>query len=465
MSKYKSFALVISWLAFFGFSTESSPSFLQTAIYQSDQSTSKGTLANGIEELDSNLSDISGQTKDSLEVLNDQESSEIKITDTFATSTINYQLYELNSLLDSVQSDIDDFEAQLDAIEDCDGYHTCTDCTVDSKCVWCPSEKTCVAGDETGPEDNVCENFKYGECDSVGCDFYNTCSTCLLDPECGWCENYCVPGTSEGSSLCTGDYYHVYGANNVCPKKSVSKPGDLVIDLFESNSEKKEKINYILERLYSLESSLEESIEETNSKLASINQQSEEGTSVEVTDTTVKSQNDGLGDQVDEIYEEEINDERAWQNELADNTTATTVDEINQLLIESENEMNENVDESYALLEEEIDWLEGNITAEIDELEQEYEETESEFNENQEAQAEADAAAAQTTTDTTTTDSSTTSTDESGTETTDQTSTESSETGDADSAETEEASSESVFLQFSSYLFTRSKLLLSNISN
>ena len=107
--------------------------FLQK--FQSNQKTSLGTIGQGLEQIDSDLSSFSSSLSDSFKTIDDQIDISISLTTTLATSLLSSQISELERELSTVEDDIEELEANLETIQTCSEYSTCSGCSYDYNCV------------------------------------------------------------------------------------------------------------------------------------------------------------------------------------------------------------------------------------------------------------------------------------------------------------------------------------------
>ncbi|XP_020606886.1 attractin-like [Orbicella faveolata] len=82
----------------------------------------------------------------------------------------------------------------------CHNLSSCDDCTSKRRCMWCESEKQCVA--TTAYAVNFpfgqCRGWVQSQCSAVKCSGLKTCDDCHTLPECGWCDD----GSETGLGQC-----------------------------------------------------------------------------------------------------------------------------------------------------------------------------------------------------------------------------------------------------------------------
>ena len=123
---------------------------------------------------------------------------------------MNAQLQDKKEELEAVNFEIADLSSFLGLDLSCSSVHDCFDCTLNSACVWCPSENICTEGTVTGPASESCASFEYGQCSSVDCDAFSTCSSCIMSDQCGWCDSIQVCSTynsTEGPDCLQSEFY------------------------------------------------------------------------------------------------------------------------------------------------------------------------------------------------------------------------------------------------------------------
>ncbi|KAK2572510.1 Attractin-like protein 1 [Acropora cervicornis] len=79
----------------------------------------------------------------------------------------------------------------------CYNLSSCEDCTKESLCMWCESERQCVA------KNSYPVSFPYGQCRAERCSGMKTCDECHTLPGCGWCDD--GSGTGLGECMEGGD--------------------------------------------------------------------------------------------------------------------------------------------------------------------------------------------------------------------------------------------------------------------
>ena len=97
---------------------------------------------------------------------------------------------------------------------------SCSDCTADPDCGYCPTTGQCFLGNSEGPVPRFtgdtsflvdpqkyfmyvtnCSAYQFSFCKQAPCEGYHTCSQCLADSFCGWCggSGKCAEGDAAGS--------------------------------------------------------------------------------------------------------------------------------------------------------------------------------------------------------------------------------------------------------------------------
>mmetsp|Transcript_235 Transcript_235/g.229 ORF Transcript_235/g.229 Transcript_235/m.229 type:complete len:137 (-) Transcript_235:924-1334(-) len=109
--------------------------FLQTSNYEKTQSTSLGTLADGIDKLNQDLTDLADQFDESLKALNDQVKNSIDISDEYSTALITANINDIKRQLDALDQQISQLEAEYTTIQYCQDKLSCGLCTERTDCV------------------------------------------------------------------------------------------------------------------------------------------------------------------------------------------------------------------------------------------------------------------------------------------------------------------------------------------
>ncbi|CAG9319001.1 unnamed protein product [Blepharisma stoltei] len=428
----------------------------------SEVTTSMGKIGEGVEKIDEDLSSFSTKFDSALKDLNKQIETSISTTSDMTITLMDAQISQYEAELETINQIIAQLEKELVIYTDkCGDFASCTSCTVSNSCIWCNSKEECMAGDSEGPYESACDSFEYNSCPDAACEEFYSCSSCLTRSDCGWCDSgqYCLTGTAENSGDCDElYYYHSQAANSECPEDSGSSTEgqDSEYDRYISSNpteSEDEWINDTEKKLdeYRLQASvLNSKISVLESDKENIESTTEEGLAIEMNDIAVEHTLDGLGKEVDSLYQDEIDESREYEEELAESSSDQVVSEVGEVIDESTDEVNQEIDDTTEYFEKEIDDLDDELSAQLAELE-------TSLNELEES---VDSASTTTTTtsDTTSTDTTDgTETTQTSTETTEGAETESSETeGDTETSDSSQETEVASFLQINEVLGGRS---------
>mmetsp|Transcript_19878 Transcript_19878/g.19891 ORF Transcript_19878/g.19891 Transcript_19878/m.19891 type:complete len:396 (+) Transcript_19878:529-1716(+) len=318
-----------------------------------------------------------------------------------------------------------------------------------------------MAGDSEGPYESTCNSFEYNSCPDAACEEFYSCSSCLTRSDCGWCDSgqYCLTGNAENSGDCDElYYYHSEAANNECPADSGSSEEgqDTEYDRYISSNPTESEDEWINDTEkdldeYRLQASvLNQKISVLKNDKENIEQATEEGLAIEMNDIAVEHTLDGLGNEVDSLYQSEIDESREYEEELAESSSDQVVSEVGEVIDESTDKVNQEIDDTTEYFQKEIDDLDDELSAQLDELETSLSQLEESVDS---AGATSDTTSSTTADGTTTTDT----TEGSTTEATEGTETASSETeGTTETSDSSQETEAVSFLQINEVLGGRS---------
>lgn len=180
-------------------------------------STSAGSLAAGVHNIDKSISSISSQLSLSLDSLGLKIDQSQLASTSALISLINSEIESKQQSLSTINSEIHFVLRNTDGLYNkCGGARTCEACQYNPLCVWCEIEQICVGGDSDGPFHGECSYFSYQSCYTNGCKSHNRCTDCIGSLTCGWCMNggSCMDdmGTCDNSL-----YVHVNVPGSSCP--------------------------------------------------------------------------------------------------------------------------------------------------------------------------------------------------------------------------------------------------------
>jgi hypothetical protein len=334
--------------------------FLQSnQISSSDSSqelTSLGTLASGLESADSDVHDLADGLDTSLKQLSDQLDSSISITAQSSVAILNSEIQNKYHELDKTNKLINKLEGELvNSSGVCGDFVTCDDCTINSHCIWCSSNKQCMTGDESGPFKGECSQYEYNTCMIEGCEQHKDCSTCISYSECGWCSqgNYCFSGSPSNTKECSAEYfYHEDGTHNTCSEEKKSEAKNSAVDAYinynptasyDLDTKEKEEA---LQDLREYATELEVEIETLEVQKQQILTDAEKGMDIEINNIDLGTDLEGLTENVDSIYRQERQDDRDYVQQLASNSTERIISETNAKIDNSTNTIVEKQDAS-----------------------------------------------------------------------------------------------------------------------
>jgi predicted nucleic acid-binding Zn-ribbon protein len=332
--------------------------------FKSDQKTSYGTIGEGLEILEGNLNNFESYVSDSEGNIDDELDSSITIMDTLSTSLLNSEISDLERQLNVTNNQITQLENELTTITNCSGYGSCPGCSLNYECVWCTDSKICVSGDDSGPYNDDCVYYDYGYCSSTGCDVYTTCGVCIQDESCSWCANGNI--CSDDNSSCEPDYLYSLDGNQDCPSNYKDSNSDNYIDTSDT-TETQDDIESQLQNLYNQRDELQDEIDDLNNDLDNITSASNNQSS-RPTAYSPYNQLNGLGDTVDEMYQDEIDDDQDYQENLAETTSQDTISSVDAIVKSSNQQIMDALDQDYNQIEQELNALEATINSNTTEV-------------------------------------------------------------------------------------------------
>lgn len=240
---------------------------------------------------------------------------------------------------------------------------------------------SCVPGNENGPYHNECKVFDYDYCSSTDCENYKRCDNCLTQKECGWCEygQYCFTSTNEDTANCPNTFYYnseVEGKNK-CPAKNNFLKKKYEKDISEQISN---KINEELEEWRAYASDLQNQINSLENLKQAILQTATKGLLTDANEIRVENDSDNLSETVDELYNAEVTQSQAYQENLASKSSDKIIDSIEYDVKYRTNIVTYELNDYETDVTYDLEASKQSLTDQLDELEQEIYELTEEFN-------------------------------------------------------------------------------------
>ena len=163
-----------------------------------------GLIGQELEIVNANVDLLAEQISDTAQDINEAFNSTSHFTFQTETLLIDSQLLTWQQELKETEALIESIQAEMNnALHTCQTARSCSACAEQANCVWCISEKMCVAGDQNGPRNAECSVFSSGQCEG-GCGQYAACEVCVADPLCGWCRATarCEAGSATDPASC-----------------------------------------------------------------------------------------------------------------------------------------------------------------------------------------------------------------------------------------------------------------------
>jgi hypothetical protein len=336
--------------------------FHQTLIFveqsSNKTSTSLGILGEGIESLSSDIHDLADQLNLSLKSLDSQIDASISITSKSSSALLSSQIQDRQHELARVNKMISEIEGNLAEYKGtCNDYSTCDGCVLSSSCLWCNDGQSCMPGDGSGPHSGHCNSWEYATCTQSGCGDHTDCEDCLANSECGWCQNgaYCLDGDPENTGECIKDFfYHAMSeGKDMCPASSSSSTrsnansSDTYVNtkISTTSNEVIKEQEAQLKELKEYAAKLQSEIDQLQSSQNEIASESESATSIEISDIDIGEALTGLGKEVEDRYDQEREEDRAYMQEVAEDAASEVitnaynkVEESSQIILDNQNQ-------------------------------------------------------------------------------------------------------------------------------
>ena len=339
---------------------------------QSDSSTSLGELAGGLESFSASFADFTNRLDESLSDIEAQLEVLNTVNEDVAITLIDSDIAQLTNELEEIAYAISEIDEILYESDECTILGSCGDCVENSRCVWCVETLQCSKGDDDGPLQGTCNDYSYNKCNSKACDRFLTCTICLSSDTCGWCQNgmYCLSGTADDSGDCEDTfYYHIEaGGRDVCPDIANSEVAESESSEANDGDEAFEELEDDKEELEEKASEIELLIEELKLDEEEIKETAELSNSLELTSVVLESALQGLEEEVEQLYIEEIEEEQEFQQSLADETVTEIVEESSAVIEANTVEVEGVVTSSTTELSNEITDVNSELSAQLSEI-------------------------------------------------------------------------------------------------
>ena len=349
---------------------------------QSDPSTttSQGRLAEGIEGLGQQITDLSANISEAFDDLDKQLDNNIEVNKDVGVTLIDNEIQKLENDQEDIKEEIDDLDSQIEIVkEECEKLGSCAKCLGNDNCGWCSSDKSCMAGDGGEAVDEDCEDFVMDECKEE-CEDLFECDECLSYSKCGWCEDgeYCMEGSEDSYGDCESEmYYHAESWDNYeCPTEYKSKDNGSRYNLHEIIDNREEFYEDLDEN--------DDLIRDLQSDKDEIIQEAEVGQETEIDDVTVSYPFDDFAYGVDKIAKKERDGEESFEESLADYVVESVVSTLGTKIDKSEQNIINEISEGDQQIMDEIDDLEGEEDEHFVETQEDLTDIEDQLNECQE---------------------------------------------------------------------------------
>lgn len=210
------------------------------------------------------------------------------------------------------------------------------------------------------------------ECSDEICEGYNSCSTCTVDANCGWCQNgyYCLAGSDTDNGSCNSDfYYHIDSETNYeCPESSGDSSSETIyITSVESDPESERNSN-LKEKLddYKLKVAIKEAkISKLQDDKSEIINQGEEAIDIETGGIYVDDNLDQLSEKVDQLALNEEQEMKDYQKALSEAATEIVIEETDKIISNRNDEILKEIEESNDAILQEIEDVDESLSREI----------------------------------------------------------------------------------------------------
>ena len=311
------------------------------AFLQNTGLSSLGTIADGLETFSDDFSQFSYNIDNMISEIEEEIKSLSIVNEDVAMSLIDLNINKLNYQITAIDLKITKIQFEIDDNDECSIANFCSDCTQNSKCVWCTDTLLCTKGDDDGPISGSCDSYSYNKCEMTACDAFFTCTTCLSGG-CGWCENgkYCFQGTTADSGDCDSPFYYISGADgrDACPAhNNEDSDSETIVKHYKPDGDKT-KLMKEIEELKSKKEEIQDFIEKLKLQKESIEQELKFANSLDANSVAFNSSIDSLAEQVEMLYDEEEASKKNYENMLA-NQTKTSI--VNSVTAQSNNDTSE----------------------------------------------------------------------------------------------------------------------------
>lgn len=358
--------LLISLLCIRAFSQ-----FHKFSNFLQEETTSISTLAEGLETFNEDFSEFSYNLDKTISDIELQLETLNSVNEQVAITLLDLDISQLNNDLEDVNQAISEIESILLESDECTILSSCGGCVENLKCVWCVDTLECSKGDDDGPLSGTCNDYSFSICGSENCQNHLSCTICLSSEGCGWCENggYCLEGTADDSGTC-GDsfYYHIEaGGRDVCPEINNIEEEDEENDSSDNNDPFASLQNE-LDGLEIQAIEIELLIEELKLDKEEITLAAALSVNLDLPSIGIDSSIDGLVQEVEDLAVQEIEDEQEFQEELADSTANTIVDETTETIENNLEDVEAVVEESSEEVSELIEAIDNNLSGQVEEI-------------------------------------------------------------------------------------------------
>jgi hypothetical protein len=325
-----------------------STSFLQ-------ESTSSGTLGEGISTLSSEITGFSENLDKSLKDLDNSIDNSISLSSSVAVKLIEGETGSLGIELKEVRQNIDDLEERLaKSSQVCQVIDSCGPCVDCDNCGWCNSRTVCLPGDKNGPYAEECEDWYYQKCEFKDCSVYKSCVECMGTGSCGWCELgfKCL----KDHSSCSIAFYIT--SSKSCPVTTSS-----------TTHSTKYYNNYLTEDLNTLQSQeayIQGLIENLDKDKVDMLDSAISGQSIQVNEVSIFEDLSGLKSTIDELYTSEVKSGQSYREEIGDASKSEVKSKNEENMNQSTEKMIERINKNYGEVIEGVDSMESTLGNEIE---------------------------------------------------------------------------------------------------
>jgi hypothetical protein len=318
------------------------------------QSTSSGSLAEGISSLSSEITIFTSDLDTSLKDLDTSIDNSISLSSSVAKNLIEGESGSLKIDLTEIQQHIDDIEAKLSkSTQYCQALSSCAPCVDCQNCGWCNSKNICLPGDKSGPDSEDCSDWYYEKCSFKDCAFYKTCSECLSTGSCGWCEFglKCL----KNKTTCSPAFF-LYSLES-CPQTTASSVQGKYFNPYLTGD---------LLSLQEEEAFLQNLVDQLELDKEEMLESALQGQKLQVADVGIFQDLSGLSSTVDQIYQEEVEDRQDFRHSLGDKSLKQVKDENKKSSDEGTEKMINKINENYDQVIAGVDSMEYTLGKEIE---------------------------------------------------------------------------------------------------